>query len=308
MPSAQPFSTAIVLLCVLLATPLRSNAEEQKKDREPLYDPSADAKAEIDTALARARRDGKRVLVKYGGNWCGWCYRLHDCFERPEIRKVLRAEYELVLVDIRSNEKLPARYNAKPDGYPYLTILDANGKVVSNESTVPLEVADHHDPEKVLAFLEKWKAPQRVAEEVLAETLEAAKQSEKRVLLTFGAPWCGWCHKLEDFLARDDIKQALEKDWIVAKIDIDRMKGGKELLESYRKGRSGGVPWFVIVGADGKEIVSSVGAKGNCGYPVAEHEIAHFMGMLAKTARKTPEEAIGQVRQELEKAAAKLRS
>jgi hypothetical protein len=35
------------------------------------YDPSADADAAVAAAFAQARKDGKRVLIELGGNWCG---------------------------------------------------------------------------------------------------------------------------------------------------------------------------------------------------------------------------------------------
>ena len=44
----------------------------EKKEAGP-YDPKADAKAAVASALEKARRGGKRVLIVYGGNWCGWC-------------------------------------------------------------------------------------------------------------------------------------------------------------------------------------------------------------------------------------------
>src|SRR5262249_23051927 len=48
---------------------------ESKNRRTPIYDETADARAEIDAALSRAQYDHKRVLVKFGGNWCGWCFK-----------------------------------------------------------------------------------------------------------------------------------------------------------------------------------------------------------------------------------------
>ena len=46
------------------------------------------------------------------------------------------------------------------------------------------------------------------------------------------------------------------------KVDTDRMDGGQELLEEYRKGRSGGIPWFVFLDAEGREIITSTGPDG----------------------------------------------
>ena len=44
-----------------------------------IYDPSADAMADISRAVTIAKKSNKHVFVKVGGNWCGWC-KLYDKF------------------------------------------------------------------------------------------------------------------------------------------------------------------------------------------------------------------------------------
>src|SRR5262245_54167813 len=69
--------------------------------RKAIYDEQADARKLLAAALEKASRDDKRVLLMYGGNWCGWCHLLHDCFQKNrDIAKVLSNEYELVMVDV----------------------------------------------------------------------------------------------------------------------------------------------------------------------------------------------------------------
>ena len=65
-----------------------------------IYDKSADAHAQVEKATAEAKRENKRILVMFGGDWCGWCHKLHELFASDaEIRKVLSYEYVLVMVD-----------------------------------------------------------------------------------------------------------------------------------------------------------------------------------------------------------------
>jgi hypothetical protein len=45
-------------------------------------------------------------------------------------------------------------------GLPVLVVLDAAGKALTTQDTGKLEEGDHHDPAKVLAFLNQW-APSR---------------------------------------------------------------------------------------------------------------------------------------------------
>ncbi|HOW19271.1 MAG TPA: DUF255 domain-containing protein, partial [Phycisphaerae bacterium] len=73
--------SVLVFMIALLGGPVVVRAAEPaNKKRDPIYNEKADAKAQIAEALARAKRDNKRVLIMWGGNWCKWCYRLHDVF------------------------------------------------------------------------------------------------------------------------------------------------------------------------------------------------------------------------------------
>ena len=84
-------------------------------------------------------------------------------------------------------------------GYPFLAVLDGDGKIVTAQRTDPLEEGDHHDPAKVKEFLTKWVAPRADAKTVLDAAVAKAAADDKLIFLHFGAPSCGWCHKLEEF-------------------------------------------------------------------------------------------------------------
>jgi thioredoxin-related protein len=288
-----------LLLFGLRAAALAQDQGESKADKpkKALYDPEADARAQVEAAVARARRDHARVLVMFGLEGCSWCHKLHRLFEQEEeIRKVLRDEYVLVLVDIHAphaEELLKECKGAlKPEeltkavGFPFLAVLGGDGKVVTAQPTGPLEKGDGHDPAKVKGFLGRWVAPREDARAVLDVALARAAKDDKRVFLHFGAPWCGWCHRLDDFLACPDMAAVLGPNVVDAKVDVDRMDHGKDVLATYRKGEAGGIPWFVILDGKGKALATSDGPKGNIGYPAEPHEIEHFLAMLKQTARR----------------------
>src|SRR6186713_1931255 len=50
----------------------------------PIYDEKADGAEQIAAALARAKRENRRVLVQWGANWCVWCRALHGLFKGDE--------------------------------------------------------------------------------------------------------------------------------------------------------------------------------------------------------------------------------
>jgi thioredoxin-related protein len=309
-------------LFLVLAGTLTGLAAAQEKAETPkkpdIYDPKADSRAQVEAARTRALRDNQRILVMFGGNWCGWCHKLHDLFsQNPEIHKLLNDEYVLVMVDTEAPHAAELLKECKavlsPEelqrgvGYPFLAVLDAHGKVLTAQRTEPLEEGDHHDPKKVKDFLSKWTAEPKDARKVLDEALARASSEDKRIFLHFGAPWCGWCHKLDEFLARPEIAAIVRRDFLDVKIDTDRMTGGKALLAKYCP-NPGGIPWFAVLDPKGEVLATSDGPKGNIGYPAEPHEIDHFLAMLRKTTRRIEPAQIDQIESVLKEAAKAIKA
>src|SRR5580693_7835495 len=74
--------------------------------KQPVYDEKANAKELIDAALIAAKRENRRVLIQWGGNWCSWCLLLHERFKSDkDLGKTLRYEYDVVYID-SSNQEL----------------------------------------------------------------------------------------------------------------------------------------------------------------------------------------------------------
>lgn len=271
-------------------------ANEANAEPKPVYDEKADATEQIAAAVAQAKKDNKRVLIQWGANWCGWCHLLDKTFTGNEqVRRTLLYEYELVHVDIGQFDKnldVAAKYGAdfKSNGVPYLTVLDADGNALANQETGALETHANgepgHDPAKVLAFLKKHQAAPLNAEQVLSEAMQEAEREDKRVFVHFGAPWCGWCHRLEAWLAEEDVAKTLAKDFIEVKIDTDRMTGGAEALQRYTGGKQTGIPYSLFLEPDGSVVAAVVNEKGeNLGCPWSEEELAAFGSVLNRVCR-----------------------
>lgn len=170
MLSLSPLS--LILLAAVPACAARAGNEKEHKskpDRPAIYDTKADGERQIADALKIAARNNNRLLLEFGANWCPWCHQLHKLFkEDARVAAKLKESYELVLIDVdtvdgkKHNEKVDAKYgNPMKLGLPVLVVLDAEGKQLTTQSTEIFEVEDHHDPEKVIAFLEKWAPPRK---------------------------------------------------------------------------------------------------------------------------------------------------
>ena len=125
-----------------------------------IYDEAADGAKQVERALTQAKVENKRVLLMFGANWCGWCHRLHRLFESDaQIAARLKQGFVVVLIDVNKdhNADTNKRFgNPTQFGLPVLVVLDAGGKALTTQDTGKLEEGDHHDPAKVLAFLNEW--------------------------------------------------------------------------------------------------------------------------------------------------------
>jgi thiol-disulfide isomerase/thioredoxin len=133
---------------------------------------------------------------------------------------------------------------------------------------------------------------QSEAEQALKHALSEAEQSGRLVFLHSGAPWCGWCKRLEDWLVREDIAPIFSKDFVSVKIDVDEMQGGRKLMDRYDNGY-GGVPLLVILRSDGTVLVNSFAPNGrNIGSPYTDWEIDHWNTMMRTAAKRITEDEI----------------
>ncbi|MBK7404070.1 MAG: thioredoxin family protein [Phycisphaerales bacterium] len=275
----------------------------------PVYDEQADGATQITEALAKAKKNNRRVLIQWGANWCGWCNKLAELTRTdPKIGKELNYEYDLIHVDVGQFDKhmdLAAKYGAdlKGTGIPYLTVLDGDGKVIANQETGALEnpagSTPAHSVDKVMTFLTSHQAACPSASSLLADALAQAKAEGKPVFLHFGAPWCIWCHRLEDFMARDDIAPIFAENFVDLKVDTDRYPGGGDMLNDMRHSQRGGIPWFTILDADGNEVVNSSSSGDNIGYPGDAPSAEVFIGMLRKARPSLTTEQLEHIQTEL---------
>lgn len=128
-------------------------------DKQEIFDPTRDAEKDIRFGVALAKKQRKRVLLDVGGEWCPWCKKLDKMFRTDaEVAAALAKSYVVIKVNYsreNENKAVLARY-PKISGYPHLFVLDDRGKLLHSQDTGLLESGDHHDHDKVMAFLTAW--------------------------------------------------------------------------------------------------------------------------------------------------------
>jgi thiol:disulfide interchange protein len=130
--------------------------------KKHLYSETADPKADIAAALAQAKREHKRVILDFGGDWCGDCQVLDIYAHQAPNAELLDKNFILVHVWIGHMDKnidVAAKYGVPiSKGVPALAVLAPGGKVLYSQATGQFADMRHMDPGSVTEFLEKWKS------------------------------------------------------------------------------------------------------------------------------------------------------
>jgi len=134
---------------------------QAQKEHGKVYNPEADAHADIERAVLVAQQEHKNVLLQIGGNWCIWCIRFHNLVEKNDtLKDLLHDNYEVVHVNYDKNNKedrlwkelgYPQRF-----GFPVFVILDEKGNRIHTQNSAYLEEGEGHSVKKISEFLQQW--------------------------------------------------------------------------------------------------------------------------------------------------------
>lgn len=163
-------SRRVIILMMLLGWALPLHAAPEYPAMGPdLFDRQVPGEVLIDQAVVQAQKEGKRVLVLFGANWCPWCRRLHRTFtETPPIRARLRSDFVLVYVDANfrndknRNAAVLKRYGDPIGQYglPVLVVLERDGTQLATQETNALAApSDEGVVKNIGEFLAKWAPP-----------------------------------------------------------------------------------------------------------------------------------------------------
>lgn len=130
--------------------------------KKNIYSDTADPKADIAAAIRQAKAGHKRIILDFGGNWCGDCQVL-DIYMRESPNAELLAKHFVVVhvdigrfdrnVDIAEKYKVPIK-----KGVPALAVLDSTGRLLYSQANKEFENMRNMRSSDVTAFLNHWKS------------------------------------------------------------------------------------------------------------------------------------------------------
>lgn len=167
MRTSRTFLQTAFLASALVSLPLAQAGIAHAQMAPPLtkahiYNDDANPRADIAAAVKQAHREHKRVLLDFGGDWCGDCQVLDIYFHQDPNRALLEKNFVLVHVSVGHVDKnldIPIGYGVNiKKGVPAVAVLDDRGKVVFAQKTGEFESMRSMNPSSVTDFLERWKA------------------------------------------------------------------------------------------------------------------------------------------------------
>ena len=138
---------------------------------------------------------------------------------------------------------------------------------------------------------------------VMAKAYADAKSQNKKVLLIFHASWCGWCKKMDASLNDPACKKMFDDNYVITWLDVMEQPekanlenpGAMEVMTKYG-GEKSGLPFWLILNADGKELANSLMAANpsapatpadNVGCPASAKEVVFFGNIIKATSPLT---------------------
>jgi thioredoxin 1 len=149
------------LKTMVLASLLTIAAGTARSAGPDIYPDPSEAKADIAAALREAAATHRRVLLDFGGNWCGDC-RVLDIYMHDEKNKPLvDANFVVVHINVGrldNNVDLAEEYQIPlKRGVPALAVLSDHGKLLYSQKNGEFEAMRRMDSSSVTDFLVQWR-------------------------------------------------------------------------------------------------------------------------------------------------------
>jgi len=124
------------------------------------------------------------------------------------------------------------------------------------------------------------------AQKEIAEVLATAAKSHKRVLLIFGGNWCYDCHVLDEAFHTPEIAPTLNRNFVVAHIDVGEYNKNLDIAKKYEVPLERGVPAAAVLDNDGKLLFSQKNQEFEKARSLGPDDILAFLNKWKPAANR----------------------
>lgn len=266
-------------------------------------------------ALAKAKKENKKLMVDCYTLWCGPCRHMaKNVFPDENLGKYMNANFVCIQLDMEHGEGPELNKTFNVEAYPTFIFFDAEGKemnrfegmcmqnefqkrcerILKGEAPIVKEDSetakrDNRQVAKKDTIIDEGKGVNFIkgSEVRLADVLAQAKRENKRVLVDFWATWCHACMQMNKTTFRDTrIGNLMNYTFVNYAVDVDNDPDGKSLVEKFN---IKAFPTYLILNPDGTEYNRVVGSN-----PVEGFAKALTDALLGKEDRYTAMERMQQ--------------
>jgi hypothetical protein len=214
----------------------------------------------------------------------------HDGDEANTALRRALANYLIIGVDATQADFLRKLEITTPnENDATIALVNTRGTLIVEAAVTQLETGGELDRRLLTEFLNTRNIPLPNAAEILTSALAKATREDKRVLVQVSGPDCAPCILLSRFLDRHEA--LIERDYVYLKLD-SRMPSADEVIKKLQPTGGRGIPWTVILSAEGESLITSDSEKGNIGFPSEPEGKVHFEKMLRTTRKRLTDEEI----------------
>lgn len=266
-------------------------------------------------ALAKAKKENKKLMVDCYTLWCGPCRHMaKNVFPDENLGKYMNANFVCIQLDMEHGEGPELNKTFNVEAYPTFIFFDAEGKEMNRfegmcmqnefqkrcerilKGEAPIVKEDSETAKKVQSqvakkdtIIDEGKGVNFIkgSEVCLADVLAQAKRENKRVLVDFWATWCHACMQMNKTTFRDTrIGNLMNYTFVNYAVDVDNDPDSKSLVEKFN---IKAFPTYLILNPDGTEYNRVVGSN-----PVEGFAKALTDALLGKEDRFTAMERMQQ--------------
>lgn len=239
-------------------------------------------------ALAKAKKENKKLMVDCYTLWCGPCRMMStQVFPDEELGKYMNEKFVCLKLDMEHGEGPERNKTFKVKAYPTFIFFDADGKEMNRfegmamkgdfklrcerilKGEAPIQEEDMKAAEEETKQKEVEEKDTLIiegkgvnfikgAEVRFSDVLAQAKRENKRILVDFWATWCHACMDMNKTSLLDTrMGNLLNYSFVNYSVDIDHDPDAKELMKKYEVNV---FPTYLILNPDGTAYNRVVGS------------------------------------------------